>query len=143
MSMQKKKKYQRVKFTPEVLRSSLERFGPPENVKLHSIDVSGADDTTWEYDNPEEGFAAYRDRDVEWGYVSYGEKEGDGRLICSFNAISGSTVTVKKSTRSEVERVFEVFEASIEACRLPEPSDEKLKRRLTIFIGHGRSTAFT
>jgi len=142
MALRKKKRYARTKFSPEVLREALRRLGPASKMKPVSLEVEDGRETGWDFDDEEEFFAAYRDPSASSAEFIFQELGGLSNLSVSFYA-NIARVMVRKNSRSEIEHIFEAFEAAAEACRLPaDETQEVLKRSLNIFVGHGRNPAW-
>jgi predicted nucleotide-binding protein len=143
MALTKKKRYARTKFSPEVLREALRRTEPAsEMMKPVRLEVDDGRDTSWDFDTEEEFFAAYRDTSALSAEFNFQELGGFSNLSVSFYA-NITRVRVRKNSRSEIERIFEVFEAAAEACRIPvDETEQVLKRSLNIFVGHGRNPAW-
>lgn len=135
--MKKIKSYMLVRFTVEVLRESLVRLSEstktkPNDLRYLTLSVRGKD-VEWHYDTPDEFFSDYRGLR---GEASFHIMAGNYSLVVwVFDEYS--RVQVEGESRQNVESVFEVFEASAEKCKLPEP-ERKIKTPV-IFIGHGRS----
>jgi predicted nucleotide-binding protein len=111
-------------------------------MKPVSLDVDDGRDVEWSFDNIEEFFAAYRAPDTVSAEFNFQELGGFSNLTVSFYS-NQTRVRVRKNLRSEIEQVFEGFEASAPACRLPpDETEQVLKDSLTIFVGHGRSPAW-
>ncbi|MFI8079832.1 TIR domain-containing protein [Kitasatospora sp. NPDC086009] len=92
---------------------------------------------SWSFDSREEFFAEYR---TGFTRVSLSRHSTDRSF--HFSALSDScNVTVRKSSRSEIEAVFAIFDQAEEASRIPGPPPPPPDRP-TIFIGHGRSSAW-
>lgn len=142
MSLRKKKRYVRTKFSPEVLREALRRTGSESKMRPVSLSVEGGKETGWEFDEIEEFFAAYREQNTESAEFDFQELAGISNLSVSF-FLNATMVRVRKNQRSEIEHVFEAFEASAETCRLPvDETEAAIKRSLSIFVGHGRNPAW-
>ncbi|WP_298872207.1 nucleotide-binding protein [uncultured Bradyrhizobium sp.] len=141
MALTKKKRYKRTKFTPEVLREALSRIGPADKMKPVSMDVELANEVEWSFDELNEFLAAYRASDIQSAHMNFQELGGWANLTVSFSG-HATRVRVQKTLRSEIERVFEVFEDSADACALPKETEQSIKDRLVIFVGHGRNPAW-
>ena len=151
--MQKCKRYDWVRFPPEVIRKADSRLH--DIVHKESPDAEfeyrlavGLHGETWNHDSLEEFFADYRKSTDDSSFRSRAYiHEGGG---CGFildvlhQVILGKAVytivTVSARTREDINNVFDVFEERIESSRIPrqEPSIEKP----TIFIGHGHSQSW-
>jgi len=124
----KKKTYQQVVFTPEVIQEAVARMRgslPSESKRtIQLLIISLSAEEEWQHDNEEEFFADYR---RGFNYVHflqrYQTKEHDGaiELIVSNN---NTTVSVSMRERPNVEAVLGVFEAAVDKCRLPKQPKE-------------------
>jgi len=142
MALTKKKRYARTKFTPEVLREALSRLGPKEKMRPVSMDVEAANEAGWSFDEMDEFFAAYRAADTVSAELNFQELAGQANLSVSFY-YNATRIRVRKDSRNEIEHIFEVFEGSASACALPpEKTEQFLKEKLVIFVGHGRNPAW-
>ena len=152
--MQKKKSYSSVRFSADTLREALSSFislVPEDLEKESSYRLVESDDESWLFDTEEEFFAAYRKPYKRVYYTkSFSHEEGPtvAQLILTigYHAATPKTeVTVMLPTVPRIEEVFEKFEAKVESSRVPEPVRVQKAAepiRLTIFIGHGRNTAW-
>lgn len=124
----KTKKYERVRFTPEVIRqveevlvASLDK----KDRKLTSLylNIELSKNEEWEHDNEEEFFADYikgfitADYDKSYNY-------GDAALEFSVDG-KDTEVTIAMPTRLSLEKVFNTLEAYVEQCRIPEKPSNK------------------
>jgi hypothetical protein len=147
---EKVKDYLRVKFSPEVIRAAYQVFLKcvPRKSRIldhpsnREIEYEGE---TWTFDSDDEFFADYR-KDVKSARFARSH-DPPGRLpYCDFRVNfywRGTTVTISLIARKEVERVFEVFEASAQQARLPEKDVKKnLREVIKVYIGHGRSPQY-
>jgi len=133
--MKKNLHYDRVIFTPEVIRESVQmlesliswmhrRSGRADlNIKLPSGEE-------WKIDSEDEFFAEYRKGFQEaWFGKFYGLDE---YITFSVYEQEGSSVSVSLPSRDKVAKVFNVLEAKVQQCRFPES-------RVKVFIGHGQN----
>jgi predicted nucleotide-binding protein len=139
MALSKDKAYRGTKFTPEVIVEAvriLKTIMP--NLRCHRRMVK-IDPEIWRFDDDAEFYSSYRNPKASLAsMIFYGD--GVNGMSLQFSEL-WMNVEVTAATRADIERVFEVFEASAEACRIPrEKAEDALKRNLRIFIGHGRST---
>jgi len=141
--MHKAKKYHRVYFPPEVISKAGEELDHQFNTgndKISwphlSVEVDGV---RWRHDTPDEFFADYRRSNSLRSYIARLPKAS--LEISIYPPYTDPEVTVTGDNRSKIEAVFEVFEAAIPACKLPEPPTPPPapKPKPVIFIGHGRS----
>jgi predicted nucleotide-binding protein len=136
--MQKQKWYCYTKFPPEVLQSSRSALetGTAKAARRSTFNVSEAAEE-WQFDDESEFFAAYRRVGVHGAYYSL---ELDTLRLTMFFTNGTTRISVEAASRSEIERVFGVFEAAAPNCVLPkEQRDSKLRESLIMFVGHGRS----
>ncbi|PKM24415.1 MAG: hypothetical protein CVV09_15950 [Gammaproteobacteria bacterium HGW-Gammaproteobacteria-13] len=135
--MKKSKKFISTRFTTEVIKNSLARFAETskvgvEELKLLNLSVGNGNEE-WHHDSLEEFLSDYR------------KYHSDANLLVSHEDKSLSfwtfedyaRVQVECDIRSNIESIFEIFETSAEACKVPE--EEHKAQGPTIFIGHGRS----
>jgi predicted nucleotide-binding protein len=136
--LEKEKTYDEVRFSADVLRAAFSALdAKPESVVRQSLKVNH-DDATWYYDNLEEFLADYR-------------KYQGGAYLCLLTLMDSLTIfvsarstniSVKASSRSEIEAIFDIFEKNVDAAQLPplpRQSVPKVKVQPVVFIGHGRS----
>lgn len=135
--MKKNKRYISTRFTTEVIKNSIAKFAYISKVEIDELDLLtlsvGNGNEEWHHDSLEEFLSDYR------------KYHSDANLLVSHknNTLSFwtfeeySRVQVECELRSNIESIFEIFEASAEACKVPE--NEKSSLSPTIFIGHGRS----
>lgn len=90
---------------------------------------------TWEYDDIEEFLAALPNNEVAEYYRNH---TGIGLLDVAIRG-DHSTVTVASGKRSDIERIFNIFEKHAPNCVVPEGQRNKNSRAIRIFIGHGHS----
>lgn len=138
---QKKKLYEHVIFTPEVIEQGddlINTILPKEYEKLERmfLSVGLSDEEKWYYDNEEEFFADYRK-----GFRSATFEKYFMKMAFNISVYGNRTeVAIRMPSRAQVEKVFHVFESNVEKCRLPEPpAEEPIKPIVRVFIGHGRS----
>ena len=151
--MQKKKQYDWVRFPPEVIRKADSRLHDivhkesPDAEFKYDLSVNLYDET-WDHDSLEEFFSDYRKSSDSTSFRSRAYIHEGG--MCGFSLYvlhqvmlgeaAYTDVTVSARTREDINKVFDVFEESIESSRIPKqkPSIEKP----TIFIGHGHSQSW-
>ena len=141
---EKRKKYERVIFPPEVIveayRAFVEKL-PKKNKKSYAsryyIEKEGE---SWEYEEKDEFFAEYRR-----GFVSASLKEqhdipGVFQLDAYKYSWGVSTgLSISLPDRPGIEAVYEVFERAADVNKIPLPSLPPLSKRVKVFIGHGKS----
>ena len=124
----KSKIYERVKFTPEVIRQAEEVLVASLGIndkKLtgYSFAVGLSAKEEWEYDNEDEFFADYI-KGNEYAHYSKTYSWDKGEI--DLTAWSDETeVSISMPNRANVEKVFNVLEASVERCRLPKQPSKK------------------
>ena len=138
--MNKTKRYDRTKFSPEVIHKALEEL----EKSLSDEDMKGVGiprflyvwkgNERWAHDTDAEFFADYRSDDTCSAY--YERFYQNSSLKVSYNSSPpiSSEVRVSSTKRDVIERVFKIFEDSVSSCSVPEPQWESMVR---IFIGHG------
>ena len=137
--MKKTRAYSYTKFPPEVLREGrlalMSDVPKAPNRTMFRVHI-GCD--VWDFDTEEEFFAEYRKREA---YQAFYEVSFDRGSLNVFLYDSGRTdVSITGTVRSEIERVFEIFEASAPKCAIPrEERKVEPRKSPTIFVGHGRS----
>jgi predicted nucleotide-binding protein len=139
MALTKDKVYPATKFTAEVIIEGMKAFKAtfPKARDLTFQVKTGFE--TWSFDDESEFFSSYRNAETRSARIHCYD-DGGGQFAASFDSIHGSNISVTAKTRGEIERVFQVFEANAEACRVPmDELENALKESLQIFIGHGRS----
>ena len=137
---EKTKEYERIIFTPEVIKQALntiEKTLPAKERKprYEDLEIELSTGEKWTYDSEDEFFAEYR---KGFKYARLSKRYEKANIVVSVFSRSdhqGSRVSIEMPTSSDVEKVFEVLESNAEKCRLPVPPPEKPK----IFIGHGQN----
>lgn len=143
--MERTKRYKRVIFSPEVIKEASRAMKEQckTDAVLSNMRVSLPDGEEWVYDDEEEIFAAYRNSFED--AVFRQEYYRCGYLYLSIDGESKysdakTSLTVKMDTREKIMRVFNIFDANVEQCRLPErPVQVKEVIKPKIFIGHGHN----
>lgn len=139
--MEKRKTYNSVHFKAEVLKEAIAVFESiakrlDTTIPVRTLIVEN-DDSTWDHDNIEEFLADYR---KSKGYTHLG-LHAPGKLGIAVRAGNrNSSVEVTAPGRVDIETVFEIFEKSVDGCRLPLAPKEATKP--VVFISHGRSTTW-
>lgn len=125
---EKKKTYERVIFTPEVIKKAeqmlVETLGGKEikqTRQILTIHLNAKE--KWSHDNEEEFFADYI-KGFEFVYFS---KSYTGGKIEFWVFKDHTEATVSMRNRADVERVFNVLESNVDKCRLPKQPKEKSK----------------
>lgn len=140
--MQKTKRYANTRFTSaaiEEARQALARLYPDAKPSERFSGASG--NVEWKYDNIEEFFAALPENDhasCKLDRITY-PTINCFTLEVSVDARS-STVAVELPKRSQIERLFNIFERYAPECAVPEAADKEQRGTIRVFIGHGRSS---
>jgi predicted nucleotide-binding protein len=139
---QKQKTFRGIKFSPETIKRAMSAMG----VTAHSLSVEISDDTIWTFNSDaelDECFAMYRGKECKEAHLSFYPAE-DSKVHLSLILLQFRTIVhVRMAKRSEVEGIFHIFEADLEASRIPKDQIEASRNAsLKIFVGHGRSTAW-
>ena len=136
--MQKTKTYARTRYTVEVLREATNELiriyaNEKEPAKYLTLAVEH-DESEWQYDALEEFLADYRlYRNDATLHLSAGKA-----TLVVWATPNYVRVKVQATTRTDVEAIFAVFEASRERCQIPEPP--RVQPSPVVFIGHGHSS---
>jgi predicted nucleotide-binding protein len=142
---EKKKTYERVIFTPEVIKEAagvLEATLPDEKRKLRfeTLEIELSSGEEWSHDSEEEFFADYRKGFVEAMFRKTYEKADIMFHVYLSNYEQFTRVSIEMPSRADVEKVFGFLESNVEKCRLPAPPPPKhLKPKVKVFIGHGQN----
>lgn len=128
---EKTKTYERVIFTPEVIKEAIEELkatlSGKSEMTFQSLTIGMSPQEKWRHDTEEEFFADYR---KGFSYVSfeqsYRTKDKGGSIeIWSIN--DKSEVSISLGSRVDVEKVFSIFEQNVDKCRLPKQPKDKSK----------------
>jgi hypothetical protein len=139
--MKKHEVYTNVRFKAEVLKEvvdviqSIAKRHEKEPLSISQLIVSH-DDSTWHHDKMEEFLADFR----KYKGNAYAVLTGGGLRLAVDIDRQDCAVKVTAADRADIETVFDVFEKSIDGCRLPPVPNSTAKP--IIFIGHGRSVAW-
>jgi predicted nucleotide-binding protein len=149
--MKKKKEYDRTKFSPDTVRKASALFEQLTNLdKQNEVTfylVAKVNDEEWTHDSEDEFFADYRQASSHAVYgktisrkIDETKKTEVGKVWLSL--YSGSTnLEVSAKERSQIQAVFEIFEAHLPESQLPKPQTPPPPAPTPIiFIGHGRNT---
>ena len=140
--MEKTVRFPRTVFGADVIRRAVEILAErtPNNRIIHWMLGMSLSEADWTYDEAEEFWADYpqangpvlfRVRDEDgWQYKLSLDVYGEGNRRSTQVGVTGPT-------RADIGSVFNIFEASREASKLP---DEPVQPKGKIFIGHGGST---
>jgi predicted nucleotide-binding protein len=113
-----------------------------------SLEVEAPDRTTWTFDSVDgvdECFSMYKGRDCTDACLVFSSKDSSTRrsLLVNFSLEYGTSISVQMGKRSEVERIFHIFEGNLETSLIPKGDlDGARNAALKIFVGHGRSDAW-
>ena len=139
--MEKTKRYAQTVFSPETLRSAIELFRSTIGRKKtsHTYSIQNGPEE-WKYDDETEFFADYH---RQFNDYSFWERAEHGSFVvnCYFNPQgfhTYTTVNVKAKTRSEIEKVFNVFEDDHESAKSATISRFS-QAEPVVFVGHGQS----
>ena len=135
--MKKAKEYKNTRFSADVIKAAarlLEPEGEEAKKKVYrscslSVEVNNE---KWSHDSEEEFFADYRKGN---GYASYSKTVCNSNLDVSVYRGIDTYIAISAPTRSEIQKIFEVFENHEKESSLPELPEPKP----TVFVGHGRS----
>jgi hypothetical protein len=114
--MKKSKYYRRVRFSADVLKEAISLSGRSADETWISSDINTGSES-WEYDNDEEFFAAYR-RNPKAAYYVRAFKGRIERLAFSVSGLN-TDISVSGRSASNIETIFEVFERSVEVPCIP------------------------
>lgn len=138
--MEKEKTYPDVRFKAEVLKEAVDLMQSIAKRLEKDLPVSilavRNDDEKWNYDNIEEFLADYRKCKGNAHICLHGVGL---RLNVGIHSRECS-VEVAAPGRVDIETVFDVFEKSVDSCKLP--LVPKQVSNPIVFIGHGRSTTW-
>jgi len=138
---EKIKDYERVIFTPEVIKEAadmVEATLPEKERKLTFMILSTkiSSEEEWSHDSEEEFFADYR-KGVESATFDKHYAIGKIRFLVY---LQNTRVTVSMPSRGDVEKIFSIVESNVDKCRLPAPPPSKRRKpKVKIFIGHGQN----
>ena len=125
----KSKKYDRVIFTPEVIKEAVDILEAllswgSKRLARASLSIELPSGEEWEYDSEDEFFADYQKGTQE---ARFGKYYALDEYITFSVWGEDTSVTVSLPSREKVEKVFNVLESRVEKCRLPKQPDEKSK----------------
>jgi len=132
--MHKSKKFYGVFFPVEVLRAAVSALKASDGSKFRyrrNVSLSTED---WDHDNDAEFFADYRKSPTAASFA-LDDDRAHGLVVHFYNRLT--EVTVKGSSRSQIEEVMHIFDAAQDISRLP--TDPKAQSKIKIFLGHGAS----
>jgi predicted nucleotide-binding protein len=142
-TLQKTKKYVNTRFNSaaiEEARQALTLLNPDTESSESFSGSSG--NVSWGYDNIEEFFAALPEND--YAYYQLHRFSQPIRATSVYLTIQifsrSSEVRVQLPKRSEIEKIFNIFERYAPECAIPEETDKGREDAIRVFIGHGRSS---
>ncbi len=143
--MRKEKKYEFVKFPSDKLKEGVFQWLKllPRKGRLDVLArVIVFDNETWEYDSDEEFFNDFaEDHDMGHYRICYwGEKEAYFMLEVVSKKGESTTIQVAAPTRSEILKVFKIFDKDVHEYRVIERTDGEEDKKPVVYIGHGKST---
>lgn len=142
--MERTKKYSNVVFSAEIIKEArdvmVDQLGKERRFIFKSMRLNLSENEHWNYDDEEEFFGGYRDCS---NYAHFEESYDSGKLEISVYGENSYTprteIVVRMRERGQIMKVFNIFDANVERCKLPEKPDEKVVEP-RIFIGHGNSS---
>ncbi|MDR6862173.1 nucleotide-binding protein [Phycicoccus sp. 3266] len=135
--MQKKVKYPRAKFAPEVIEEAERLLGLPSPAPgTSTVAISGHEE--WTFEDPSEFYAQYRKPCV---HAAHQRSKSPLGLSIFYHLGYYTEVTVTASSRAAIEQTFAVFERHRDESTTPEPppAPAALPEAPRVFIGHGRA----
>ena len=127
----KTKTYKRIIFAPEVIRQAVDiliNSLPLSKRKMTGqiLTIELPSDEKWRHDSEEEFFADYR-KSFEFVHFEKSFDHNIGEIEIFIYATRDTDVSISMPSRVDVEKVFNVFEANVENCRLPRQPQTKSK----------------
>lgn len=129
--MEKSKIYKDALFDVEIIKESIEKFVDKQKTKK-SYRLK-KENETWEYDDEREFFADYRKSHES---STLRKSNENINITISYTKNSDTTISIKASSRGEIESAFEIFEKNYKNSVVEITKEVKSP---IIFIGHGRS----
>ena len=143
----KEKYYDRVIFTPEVIKEAvnvLETTLPDEERKLkhHALEVALSTGEQWSHDTEDEFFSDYRKKFTEAHFFKFYENAQISFIVHTVSIAQYTRASVELPSRADVQKVFSVLDSNVEKCRLPTPPPppKPPKPKVKVFIGHGHNS---
>jgi len=137
------KQYTETRFSAEILKEAI--AGARAVAARGKTDLSSQqlrvehDDSEWTYDTVEEFLADFR---KYRGYAYCSIYGGNFDLSVTFTR-RDCTVSMKASSRSDIETVFDIFEKHANEAKLPpRPAPAPERVMPVVFMGHGRSDSW-
>ena len=139
----KQKDYERVVFTPEVIKEAVEELkailSDQSELTSQSYTVRVSSEEKWYYDTEDEFFTDYR-KGCELAHFeqSHRTDKDRGNIQLWYYGSGRSSISVSMRNGVDVEKVFNIIEANVKKCSLPKPRRKKSRKVKTkTFIGHG------
>ena len=129
--MEKSKIFKDALFDVEIIKESIEKFVDKQKTK-NSYRLK-KENETWEYDDEREFFADYRKNHES---STLRKSNENINITISYTKNSDTTISIKASSRGEIESAFEIFEKNYKNSVVEITKEVKSP---IIFIGHGRS----
>jgi hypothetical protein len=134
---EKKKSYDKVLFTPRVIKDAVEMLRKTitkDSYLAHFIYNVDLENESWKHSTEDEFFADYIKGFINvyfWNeYRNSKSHIAEGSIHISVDSFSNTSISVEMPNRADVEKVFYIFEANVEKCRLPkQPNKESNKSK--------------
>ncbi len=120
----KERGYNRVIFTPEVIKQAIqvlrETLSDKSKLANQALTIRLSPIEQWHYDNEEEFFTDYR-KGCKFAHFSqtYRTNKDEGTIEVWVHEDSSSRIVISMTSRIKVEKVSSIFESNVEKCRLP------------------------
>jgi len=142
---EKRKKYDRVIFPPEVIIEAYQAFIeklPRTKKKSYASDYSiTREEESWQYEEKDEFFTEYRRGFLSACLREHHNIPGIFRLYAhKYSWDVGTKLLISVPDRPGIETVYEIFERAANLNKIPLPPLPPLSKRVKIFIGHGKSS---
>jgi len=131
---EKSKDYSRVIFTPTVIKDAVEvlrKTITTDSYLSHSIYKIDSEHESWSHPSEDEFFADYSKGFIDayfWNEYRHSKSHAiEGSITVSVAGYSDTKISVAMRNRADVEKVFNIFEANVEKCRLPKKPKKKSK----------------
>jgi len=128
----KAKTYDRVIFTPEVIKRAVEELkailSGRSELNEQNLVIKVSPQEEWSHDTEEEFFADYRKGfDYAWFNQHHRTKDKGGNIEIWAYGNDDTKVSISFKNRVDVEKVFNVFEQNVDSCRLPKQPKKESK----------------
>jgi len=131
---EKQKSYDKVIFTPQIIKDAVEvlrKITTKDSYLAHFIYKVDLENESWSHSTEDEFFADYIKGFIRvyfWNeYRNSKSNIAEGSIHITVDSFSDTIISVGMGNRADVEKVFYIFEANVEKCRLPEQPQEKSK----------------